>query len=228
MASISQLTRGGSFTPLPGGGFKFTLDLPKSKFKIQNERIRRKVGEARAKALTRVGAIVMRRTQGAMSNRVPRKRPVNVTVGTRFNLKLVALVNRVPLSDKVTSWKTTRNPKGMLLSDIQFDYDRRSESVVVGPAKFPKLNALVERGGSSRRWFKPIPKSGRGRVYGVLTNTPPKEGSSKRRSRDGRRRTMTGAYSFKIRIKRRQYMQKGLKLAQPRIEKEFRDQIRGP
>jgi hypothetical protein len=39
---------------------------------------------------------------------------------------------------------------------------------------------------------------------------------------------MTGAYSFKIRIKRRQYMQKGLRLAQPRIEKEFRDQIRGP
>lgn len=225
MASLSQLLRGGSFTPSAGGGFTFTLDLPKSKFKLDQPKMRRKVGEARAKALRQAGLVVRDRTKRKMSFRSPRSRPVQRKVGSRFGLDLVARIDRVPkANDVVTSWRTPRNPRGMLRSDIQSNYDHRSKTVVIGPSKFPRLNDLQERGGTAVRFFKPVPIRTRGkRVLGILTNTPPRE-------RVGRRRTrlMANPYRFTIRIKRRPYMGKGLAAARPRIPREFRDTIRGP
>jgi hypothetical protein len=231
MASLAQLMKYGSIGT--SGGFDFKLDIPSSKFKWDDKRLKQKVGEARVKALRRAGLVVRDRTKRQMSRRSPRKVPVRMTVGARFGLKLVALVDRVPKSDRITSWKTQRNPEGMLYRDIQSDYDNRSKSVVIGPSKFPALNELQERGGTARRWFKPIPKKApRDSVFGILTNTIPRE--KKRwvtingRNRRRRGREITSSYSLEIRIKPRSYMAKGLAKAKLRIPEEFRDTIQGP
>jgi hypothetical protein len=224
MASLAQLLRGGSFTPAPGGGFTFSMDLPKSKFKLDQPKIRRRVGEARARALREVGLVVRDRTKRQMSSRKPRSRPVRIKVGVRFGLDLVALVDRVPKPGVVTSWRTSRNPRGMLRSDIQSDYDTRTKTVVIGPSKFPRLNELHEKGGSAVRYFKPVPIRARGnRVLGVLTNTPPKTNFRRRGAR-----IIEKPFRFTIRIKNRAYMGKGLAAARPRIPFEFQDTIRGP
>lgn len=233
MARMAQLQAFGSYTPRQGGGFDFHMDIPPSKFKWDDKRLIRKVGEARVKALRRAGLVVRDRTKRQMSRRSPRKVPVRMTVGSRFDLKLVALVDRVPKSDRITSWKTPRNPEGMLYRDIQSDYDTRSQSVVIGPSRFPGLNALQEKGGTARRWFKPIPKKApRDSVFGVLTNTIPREKSRwvtiNGRNRRRRGREITASYSFQIRIKPRSYMAKGLAKARPRIPEQFRNTIQGP
>jgi hypothetical protein len=231
MASLAQLMKYGSIGT--SGGFDFKLDIPSNKFRWDDKRLKRKVGEARAKALRAAGLVVRDRTKRQISSRAPRKVPVRMTVGSRFDLKLVALVNRVPKSDRITSWQTTRFPKGMLRQDIQSDYDNRSKSVVIGPAKFPALNQLQEKGGTSRRWFKPVPqKAPQGSVFGVLTNTIPREKSRwvtiNGRNRRRRGREITSSFSFQIRIKPRAYMAKGLAKARPRIPQEFLDTIQGP
>ena len=230
MASLAQLMRYGSFGT--SGGFTFQLDIPASKFKWDDKRLIRKVGEARAKALRSAGLVVKDRTKRQIGSRSPRVQPVQMTVGQRFGLQLVALVNRVPSEQRVTSWKTTRNPKGMLRQDIQSDYDTRSKTVVIGPSKFPKLNELQEKGGASVRYFKPIPKRARGqKVYGVLTNRTPRY-SGLRLDRNRRVRVTQvpsgSPFKFTIRVRPRAYMQKGLEKAMKRIDAEFRDQISGP
>lgn len=233
MAGMAQLTRFGSYTPRAGGGFDFHFDLPQSKFKWDDKRFIRKVGEARVKALRAAGLVVRDRTKRQMSRRTPRKNPVRVHVGTRFDLKLVALIDRMPKGDRITSWKTQRNPQGMLYRDIQSDYDNRTNSVVIGPSAFPALNELQEKGGTSRRWFRPIPKKApSGTVFGLLTNTIPRERSRwvtiNGRNRRRRGREITSSYSFQIRIKPKSYMAKGLDKARPRIAEEFRNAISGP
>lgn len=232
MASLSRLLSGGSYTPLPGGGFSFTLD---SKFKWDDKRLIRKVGEARVKALRAAGLVVKDRTKRVIGLRKPRqlKNAKRVQVGERFGLALVALIDRVPKSEALTSWSTPRHSKGMLREDIQSDYDTRSKTVVVGPSKFPALNVMHEKGGTARRWFKPIPMRARGdKVYGILTNTIPREKSRwvtiNGRNRRRRGQEITSSYSFQIRVKPRSYMGKGLAKARPRIPEEFRDTIRGP
>jgi hypothetical protein len=246
VASLSQLLQGGSFTPKAGGGFTFTMDLPKSKFKWDDKRLIRRVGEARAKALRSAGLVVKDRVRRGISSRKPLQPPKSridqsanaqtkwvgkpMKVGSRFGMDLIALITRVPKANVVTSWKTSRFPDGMLKQDIQSKYDTGTRTVVIGPEKFPKLNVMHERGGSAQRWFKPIARRARGnRVYGILTNTPPKEGEPGRRRRgQPPRRVMTGAYTFRIRVKARPYMATGLAKAMKRIPQEFRDQISGP
>lgn len=233
MARMAQLQALGSYTPRAGGGFDFHMDLPASKFKWDDRRLIRKVGEARVKSLRRAGLVVRDRTKRQMSRRAPRKNAMRMQVGNRFDLKLIALIDRVPKSDRITSWKTQRNPEGMLYRDIQSDYDSRTKSVVIGPSKFPALNEVQERGGTSRRWFKPIPKKApRGSVFGVLTNSIPRERSRwvtvNGRNRRRRGREITSSFSFQIRIKPRSYMAKGLAKARPRIPEEFRNTISGP
>jgi hypothetical protein len=230
MATLAQLMKYGSVGT--SGGFDFKLDLPASKFKWDSRKLIRKVGEARAKALRRVGLVVKDRTKRVISSRSPRKNPKRVKVGTRFGLDLIALVDRVPKPDVVTSWRTSRFPKGMLRQDIQSDYDTRTQSVVVGPAKFPKLNVLHEAGGVGVRYFKPVPIRVPGnRVLGILTNTPPKRRQARRDKRGRLRYRMVeeaNPPTFRIRVKPRPYMARGLAKAMPRIPQEFRDQIRGP
>jgi len=218
MASIGSLLSRGSLVPNGAGGWKVQLS---TKFKWEEKRLRQKVGEARAKALKNVGLLVKGKTQREMSNRAPRKRPVNVKIGTRFGFDLIAQIERVPKSDRVTSWKTARHPKGFLRQDVQSDYDFKSGSVVVGPAKRPAINQLLEFGGPSKRYFVPIAKRSRGKkVYGYLANVPPRI--------KGTRDRQSGLYSFNTTIKPRGFMAKGLKVSLAKIPAQFKDQIKGP
>ena len=207
---------------MPDGMGSFRLQMD-TKFKWDTKKLKRKVGEARARSLKNVGLLVKGRTQREMSNRTPRKRPVNMKVGTRLGFELIAQVQRVPMRGKVTSWKTPRHPKGFLRQDVQSDYDYKSGSVVVGPAKRPAINKVLEFGGSTTRYFVPIAKRARGkRVYGELANVPPRAGKGRNAP------IQAGIYRFKVRIRKRGFMGKGLKASLARIPAEFKDQIRGP
>lgn len=220
MASIQSLLRRGSLVPDGMGSFRLQMD---TKFKWDTAKLKRKVGEARARSLKNVGLMVKGKTQRQMSNRTPRKRPVNMKVGSRMGFDLIAQVERVPLRDKVTSWKTPRHPKGFLRQDVQSDYDYKSGSVVVGPAKRPNINRVVEFGGRADRYFVPIAKRAMGkRVYGTLANRPPRAGKGRNAP------IQAGIYRFKVRIRKRGFMAKGLKASLARIPAEFKDQIRGP
>jgi hypothetical protein len=223
MASIGSLLSRGSLIPDGAGGWKLELS---TKFKWDEKKFRRLEGKARMKALSRAGLRVKQSCQKQISARKPlSKNPKQWQIATRHGFDLIALVDRPSKPDQLTSWRTPRNPSGMLRKDIENDYDGRSQSVVVGPSKFPWLNQLHEFGGTSKpRYFLPIPRRTRGnRVFGVLTNTRPTVG------RGGRRRVeQAGVYSFTPRIKARPFMSKGLAAARRKIPEEFRDQLRGP
>jgi hypothetical protein len=221
MASIGSLMSRGSLIPDGAGGWKLQLS---TKFKWDEKRFRRLEGAARMRALSKAGLRVRHSCQKQISARKPStKSPRQWKIATRHGFDLIALVDRVPKSDKLTSWRTPRNPSGMLRNDIQDDYDRKSRSVVVGPSKFPWLNKLHEFGGSGKRYFLPIAKRSRGkRVFGVLTNVKPSI------SRGKNRVEQAGIYSFSFRIKARPFMAKGLAAARKKIPEEFRDQLRGP
>jgi hypothetical protein len=222
MASLAQLMKGGSFTPLPGGGFSFNLKI-KTKFKLDTARVRRKLGEATADALKFAGYDVKKATRREMSNRTPTKRAQNWKIASRHGFDLYAQINRVPKSDRVTSWKTPRHPDGFLRSDIESNYDTRSKTVVIGPSKIPRINRLHEFGGQVTVYFKPIPRPPGSRwgnrIYGVLTNRRPKVTGSSRIQQ-------AGIYSFTRNVKPRRYMEKGLQKALPRIPKYFKNMIR--
>lgn len=188
--------------------------------KFKWEHLLKKVGEGRTRALKIAAAEVRESAQRQMSNRAPAKNPKLVEIGTVNGQRLVALRRRVPKSDRVTSWKTGRNPKGFLRSDIQYDYDPTTDTVVIGPAKLPKINKVQEVGGPVQLFFvrtgppRNVPrKYGTGTVFGVLSNRP------------------IGSETIRLgarRVKSRRYMRRGLDHALPRIPRAFKDQIVGP
>lgn len=189
----------------------------KTKFKWGHVRDRMSAG--RQKALRIAGAEVRRAVQRSMSNRRPAKEKL-VEIGTVNGQRLVARRTQIPKPDKVTSWKTPEHPEGFLRSDIQYDYDSSSDSVVIGPAKLPKLNKLHEIGGTINLWFlktaapaKVPRKFSGGVVFGITVNRPVGKNSIKLGSRQ---------------VKARRYMQTGLKNGMAKIPKAFRDAISGP
>jgi hypothetical protein len=238
MASLAQLLRGGSLVPDGAGGFKLQIS---SKFKWDTEKLHRKLGEANAKALQRVGMDVRKIVQKGMSSRdvlgskaetVEKKvaRMKKWRIGSRHGVNLVALVDKVPKPDVVTSWKTPRNPKGYLRQSIQTDYSHRSESVVVGPAAdrmSPRLNVLLEKGGTTTHYFVPygrqppgIKRRKRNTIYGRLQNSRPRV--------TGRRIEQVGLFSFTRTVRGRGFMAKGLQKALPKIPDRWRNSVRGP
>jgi hypothetical protein len=189
----------------------------KTKFKWMHVKDRVAVG--RQKALRIAGAEVRRGVQRSMSSRKPTMEKL-VDVGTVDGVRLVAKRTQIPRSDKVTSWKTNRFPKGFLRSDIQYDYDQSTDSVVVGPAKLPKLNKLHEVGGTINLWFvktaapSKVPrKFSGGAVFGITSNRPIGNDSIRLGGR---------------RVKARRYMETGLDVARAKIPAAFRDAITGP
>lgn len=191
--------------------------LGKTKFKWKH--LIGKVTEARRKALKIAGMEVRRGVQRSMSNQSP-KSPKLIDLGTVNGQRLVVKRTQFAKPDRVTSWKTTRFPKGFLRSDIQYDFDFVSDTVVVGPAKLPKLNRLHEVGGTINLWFvktrppERIPrKFSGGTVFGITSNRP-----------DGKDPIALGSR----RVRARGYMAKGLKAAMPKIPEAFRDRIAGP
>ena len=178
-----------------------------------------RMSAGRQKALRIAGAEVRRSVQRSMSNRRPSMEKL-VDIGTVNGMRLVAKRTQTAKPDKVTSWKTPTFPKGFLRSDIQYDYDSSTDSVVVGPAKLPKLNKLHEIGGTINLWFvktaapaKVPRKFSGGAVFGITSNRPIGKESIKLGSR---------------RVKARRYMQTGLKNGMANIPEAFRDAISGP
>lgn len=189
----------------------------KTKFKWGHVLDRMSAG--RQKALKIAGAEVRRSVQRSMSNRRPSMEKL-VDIGTVNGMRLVAKRTQTAKPDKVTSWKTPTFPKGFLRSDIQYDYDSSTDSVVVGPAKLPKLNKLHEIGGTINLWFvktaapaKVPRKFSGGAVFGITSNRPIGKESIKLGSR---------------RVKARRYMETGLKKGMDKIPEAFRDAISGP
>ena len=190
---------------------------PATKFKWQH--VKDRVAVARQRCLKIAGAEVRRSTQRSMSNRKPVREKL-VDLGTVKGERLVAKRTQIPLPDRVTSWKTAMFPKGFLRSDIQYDYDRITDSVVVGPQKLPKLNRLHEVGGPVRLWFvrtrapSKVPRrfSG-GAVFGITSNRPAGNNPIELGTR---------------RVKARRYMENGLAAAMPKIPEAFRDSVAGP
>lgn len=197
----------------------------RTKYSWQGETLKRLVGDAAAKALQNAGMDVRKTTQRMMSSRKPTA--VNFwRVGERNGVPLVAAVRQIPKSDKVTSWKTSRWPKGFLRQDIESDFDNSTKSVVIGPEKVPWLNQLHEIGGHvpvyllassrPRRDYrgKRIPTSvaGRSGAYvGILINKP-----------------VGDAISLGTRtVKPRRYMKKGFDASKHRIPEQFRNKIGG-
>jgi hypothetical protein len=219
--SISALTGRGSLVPDGAGGWKLQVS---TKFKWDIEKFKKREGAARMKALSKVGLRVKHSCQKQISARRPNSRPRQWKIANRQGFDLIALVNRVPHPNRLTSWRTRRNPSGMLRNDIQDDYDSKSRSVVVGPSRLPWLNQMHEFGkGSSRVYFSPIARRTRGkRVLGVLKNTPPTVGVGRDKV------AQAGIYSFTFRVKARPYMAKGLAAVRKKIPEEFRNQLRGP
>jgi hypothetical protein len=189
----------------------------RTKFKWDHVLDRMSAG--RQKALKIAGAEVRRATQRSMSNRRPQMEKL-VDIGTVGGQRLVARRRQFAKPDRVTSWKTAQFPKGFLRSDIQYDYDSSTDSVVIGPAKLPKLNKLHEVGGTINLWFvktaapAKVPRrfSG-GAVFGITSNRPIGNDSIKLGSR---------------RVKARRYMAQGLKNGMAKIPEAFRDAISGP
>jgi hypothetical protein len=143
-----------------------------------------------------------------------------IDIGSVNGVRLVARRTQTAKTDKVTSWKTARYPKGFLRSDIQYDYDKSTDSVVVGPAKLPRLNKLHEVGGSKSLWFvktaapaKVPSRFSGGAVFGILSNRPAGKEPIKLGSR---------------RVKARRFMAQGLKNGMAKIPEAFRDAISGP
>ena len=198
----------------------FGRRMPRGATKFKWDHVRKKVGEARTRALKIAGAEVRRASQRAMSVRAPLKVPRFVDAGTVGGDRLVVLRTQFPKDDRVTSWKTARNPKGFLRSDIRYDYDTSTDSVVVGPTKLPRLNKLHEVGGPIQLYFvrtgpkRKVPRrfSG-GSVFGFQSNRPIGDESTRLGTR---------------RVKGRRFMGRGLDNAKAKIPEAFRDQIVGP
>jgi hypothetical protein len=178
-----------------------------------------RLGAARVKALKIAGAEVRRGAQRSMSLRSPLKTPRLVDLGVVQGERLVAKRTQFPKPDRVTSWKTTTFPKGFLRSDIQYDYDSSTGSVVVGPTKSPRLNRLHEVGGTIKLFFVRtgppvrVPRRFRGgTVFGIQAN-----------------RDIGNAIPLGTRrVKARRFMARGLEVARDKIAPAWRDSIVGP
>jgi len=185
---------------------------------FNSARVRRAIGDGVARALKKSGMVVRENTQRSMSNRTPLAKPRLWKIAQKDGSDLVAAVNKIPKPDRVTSWKTSRSPKGFLRSDIRYDFTTGKQSVVVGPSLQPKVNQLNEFGGTKSFYF--IPTYTRSRTsrkykvptYGYLTNQP----------------SAKAIYSFSRNVKPRHFMQQGLTKAMPQIPAQFKDAVHGP
>jgi len=201
-----------------------------TKFKWTKADVVKSVDKARLRGLRIAGAEVRKQTTRSMSNRKPRAKPqfwplpqmvsrrVRRPSGSFFEQtgRAVAVVYRVPKPDKVTSWKAA-HPKGYLRQSIEYDYDRATDSVVVGPAtKKAWLNELHELGGSAQFHLVPIapptgaPKKYRNNTFVGFTDEAD---------------TYTVPFGTRT-IKARPFLGPGLKKAMPKIPAMFKNQLR--
>jgi hypothetical protein len=213
-----------SFFPAPFRfrvGTKFKWDLPK---------VKKMLGDANARSLKKAGRIVFTaaRSPKVMSSRAPRaKTDIRYKVGERQGYQLYAVIDKVPKSDIVTSWKTNRFPDGFLRKSIEYDYSTTSKTVVVGPGSTRgyKVASLQAYGGTAKYWFMPFARKGQSKygrkVYGRLTNSQPMAGG-----RNGV--PEMGVFSFTRPLRGKQYMERATKiaLAAGKIPEQWRNALR--
>lgn len=206
---------------------------------------KRILGPAVAIALQKAGMEVRRNTQRGMvggstrTGRSIRANPVWWKVGEKDGYPVVAYVRKVPREDKVSSWA----PLAFLRNDVVSDYDSRTESVVIGPSKFPWLNGLHETGGQVDVWLqhtkypvkeyagRPLPRQYQKRytytVKGKNGRTRQKKGAL-RGAYVGIFDNSRGNFHVGIRtVRGRHYMQNGLQASLHKIPQQFHRTIRG-
>lgn len=203
---------------------------------------KRILGPAVAIALQKAGMEVRRHTQRQMvggstkTGRRWRAKPQWWKVGEKDGYPVVAYVRKVPHDSKVSSW----SPLAFLRNDVQSDYDRRSESVVIGPSKFPWLNQLHEFGGNASFYLQhtkyPVKEYGGFQVPKKFQRetTYSVAGKGKRRKTA---KSYRGAYvgvfdndrgNFRIgtrTLRPRRYMEIGLQASMSKIPPQFRNTI---
>ena len=206
-----------------------------TKFNWNKQKVRSLIGAAAAIALQKAGLEVRRNTQRSMvgggtpMGRRLRSKPQWWHVGEKDGYPVVAFVRKVPRPDKVSSWA----PKAALRNDVQSDFDNQTNSVVIGPSKFPWLNQLHEFGGSVNVHVQttrfPVQDFGGHKV-------PQKFQRREKLKRRGSR--LGGAYvglfdntrgSFTVgrrTVRGRAYMEIGLQKSLPKIPAQFRDTMR--
>jgi len=213
-----------SFFPAP---FRFRVG---TKFKWDTPKVKRLLDDANRRSLKKAGRIVFTaaRSSKVISQRAPRaKTDVRYKIGERQGYQLYAVIDKVPKSDIVTSWKTSRFPEGFLRKSIVYDYSTSSKTVVVGPGSTRgyKVASLQAYGGTAKYWFQPFARKGQSKysrkVYGRLTNSQPMAGG-----RNGV--PQMGLFSFTRQLRGRQYMERATKiaLASGKIPEQWRNALR--
>ena len=213
-----------SFFPAP---FRFRVG---TKFKWELPKVKKMLDDANRRSLKKAGRIVFTaaRSPKVMSKRAPRpKTDIRYKIGERQGYELYAVIDKVPKSDIVTSWKTSRFPDGFLRKSIEYDYSTSSKTVVVGPGSTRgyKVASLQAYGGTAKYWFMPFARKGQSKygrkVYGRLTNSQPMAGG-----RNGV--PQMGIFTFTRPLRGREYMERAVKiaLAAGKIPEQWRNALR--
>lgn len=213
-----------SFFPAP---FRFRVG---TKFKWDTPKVKRLLDDTNRRALKKAGRVVFNiaRSSKVISKRSPRtKTDIRYKVGERQGYELYAVIDKVPKSDVVTSWKSQRFPNGFLWQSLEYDYSTSSKTVVVGPGSTRgyKVASLQAYGGTAKYWFMPFARDGQSRysrrVYGRLTNSQPMVGG-----RNGV--PQMGLFSFTRQIRGKEYMERATRLAvaSGKLPEQWRNQLR--
>ena len=221
---MSIVTIDPSFFPAP---FRFRVG---TKFKWDTPKVKRLLDDTNRRSLKKAGRVVFNiaRSSKVISKRSPRtKTDIRYKVGERQGYQLYAVIDKVPKSDVVTSWKTSRFPKGFLWQSLEYDYSTSSKTVVVGPGSTRgyKVASLQAYGGTAKYWFMPFARKGESkysrRVYGRLTNSQPMVGG-----RNGV--PQMGVFTFTRPIRGKAYMERATRLAvaSGKLPEQWRNQLR--
>ena len=213
-----------SFFPAP---FRFRIG---TKFKWDLPKVKRLLDDANKRSLKKAGRIIFTaaRSSKVISSRAPRtKTDKRYKIADRHGYQLYAVIDKIPKSDIVTSWKTNRFPEGFLRKSIEYDYSTTSKTVVVGPGSTRgyKVASLQAYGGSARYWFQPFARQGQSKysrkVYGRLVNSQPMVGG-----RNGV--PAIGVYSFTKQLRGRTYMERAtqIALASGKLPEQWRNALR--
>lgn len=228
------------------------------KGKINVRHIKKRTKEGTQKALHGAGVIVQRSARKQFSHRNVKSKPKWEKVGEKDGRPVLAMEFRPPIAGKITSWKNPRGRgatrTGFLRTLINFEVDKRRESVAIGPTNEAVwLNKLQEFGGSGQRVLRLIgryPQRGKKKNALLEKHEPPAAmlgGGGSRRDKRGRfarrGRAYVGIWIDPVHTRRRptvdlassagrvppaRFMAKGLAAKRERLAAEWGNKISGP
>lgn len=210
------------------------IKLTRGRFNWQH--LANAVDKGRERGLRQAGAIVYRRSQGeiklkSLGGAYTADTPETINVSGR-DYRIRRWIGRKSEPGRLSTYKSSRFPKGFMRTDLQFAYDRSTDSVVVGPVMVPWLNALHEFGGAKtvrlwvgfetgRDYTQPDAWERANPGVAQWRNDP-------YRSRAYTRNWQATNITRTARYPKRPYMGPGLAKSLPKIAEQFRDQVRGP